>query len=273
MTKPRLTTRKYQPEDTVIELGGVKFSSQGFTVIAGPCAVESHDQAFATAEIVKNMEVKLFRGGAFKPRTSPYSFQGLGKEGLEILADVKSKYGLLIVSEATDVENAEAVADVCDIIQIGARNMQHYSLLKKVAGFGKPVLLKRGLASTIEEFMLAAEYILADGNPNVILCERGVRSTVTTSRNVIDFAALQELKKRTHLPIIVDPSHASGCRDAVLPLSQAALVTGADGLMVEVHCQPEAALSDGPQSINGDQFETLMSRLKNISQVVEKPII
>jgi len=268
----RLASRESHPDDTVIDVGGVQLGGTEFVVIAGPCAVESRDQLFAVAERVARAGVRLFRGGAYKPRTSPYSFQGLGKPGLELLAEAREKFGLRIVTEAIDTETIEMVADYADIVQLGARNMQNYSLLKKAGRLRKPVLLKRGMAATIEEFLLAAEYLLAEGNEQVILCERGIRTMAEPSRNVLDLAVIPQIKQMSHLPIIADPSHGTGRQARILPLSRASLAAGADGLLVEVHHAPEEALSDGPQAITPDEFDVLMADLRRMAPAVNRKI-
>jgi 3-deoxy-7-phosphoheptulonate synthase len=234
--------------------------------MAGPCAVESEEQALTIANIVKKHGAKVFRGGAFKPRTSPYAFQGLGEKGLKILDKVRRETGLLIITEATDSENLVAVAKYADIVQIGARNMQNYSLLRLAGQTKKPVLLKRGFAATIDEWLMAAEYIMSEGNSQVILCERGIRTFSDTTRNTLDLSAIPSIKAASHLPIIVDPSHAAGKRDYVIPLSRGAIAVGADGLLVEVHNDPAHALSDGMQSLYPRQFEQLMQEISRLKQ-------
>ena len=234
-------------------------------IIAGPCAIESREQAFAAAQRVKRAGARLFRGGAFKPRTSPYSFQGMGEDGLKILAEVRREFGLLIVTETIDPENCDLVERYADVLQIGARNMQNFSLLKRVGRCKKPVLLKRGISATLDEFLMAAEYILSEGNYNVILCERGVRTFADHSRNTLDLSVIPAVKRLSHLPIIVDPSHGTGKRDRVIPLSRAAVAVGADGLIVEVHPQPDRATSDGYQSLYPDQFDLLMEEVTAIA--------
>ena len=237
-------------------------------VIAGPCAVENREQTFACAARVKKAGARLFRGGAFKPRTSPYSFQGLGEEGLKILAEVRQEFGLAIVTETIDPENCDLVEKYADVLQIGARNMQNFSLLKRAGRSKKPVLLKRGMSATLEEFLMAAEYILSEGNYNVILCERGVRTFADHTRNTLDLSVIPAVKRLSHLPIIVDPSHGTGKREKVTPLARAAVAVGADGLMVEVHTEPDRALSDGYQSLYPDQFDVLMAQIAAIASVV-----
>ncbi|MBZ5544008.1 MAG: 3-deoxy-7-phosphoheptulonate synthase [Acidobacteriia bacterium] len=273
VSKPyKLVSREVKNEDSLIRVGtgenAVTIGGRELTVIAGPCAIESREQAFAAAERVRRAGARLFRGGAFKPRTSPYSFQGLGKAGLEILAEVRREFGLAIVTETIDPENCDLVEQYADVLQIGARNMQNFSLLKRAGRSSKPVLLKRGMSATLEEFLMAAEYILSEGNYHVILCERGVRTFADHTRNTLDLSVIPAVKRLSHLPIIVDPSHGTGQRDKVTPLARAAVAVGADGLMIEVHPQPERALSDGCQSLYPDQFEALMEQVSAIAAVV-----
>ena len=268
ITKPyKLVSRETKPDDTLIQVGATTIGNGNMTIIAGPCAIESRDQAMTIAKQVKKAGADLFRGGAFKPRTSPYSFQGLGEEGLKILADVREQQGLPVVTEVMDEQNFDLVEHYADVVQIGTRNMQNFSLLKRAGESHRPILLKRGMAATIEEWLMAAEYIMAQGNHQVILCERGVRTFVHHSRNTLDLSAVPVVKKESHLPIIVDPSHAAGRRDQVLPLSRAAVAANAHGLMVEVHHQPEKALSDGAQSLYPDQFEILCRQVSAIFEV------
>ena len=266
----QLVSREYKPDDTIVDVSGVKIGGKHCVVIAGPCSVESRDQALTIAEIVAKAGVRIFRGGAFKPRTSPYSFQGLGEEGLKILAEVRKQFGLLIVTEALDTERLAMVEEYADIIQIGARNMQNFSLLRKAGRAKKPILLKRGMSATLEEFLMAAEYILSEGNPNVILCERGVRISADNTRNTLDLSAVPYVKRTSHLPIIADPSHGTGRKDYVVPLSRASIAVGADGLLVEVHHDPANALSDGAQAITPDLFISLMEQVKAIATVVDR---
>ena len=273
VSKPyKLVSREVKNEDSLIRVGtgenAVTIGGRELTVIAGPCAIESREQAFAAAERVRRAGARLFRGGAFKPRTSPYSFQGLGKAGLEILAEVRREFGLAIVTETIDPENCDLVEQYADVLQIGARNMQNFSLLKRAGRSSKPVLLKRGMSATLEEFLMAAEYILSEGNYHVILCERGVRTFADHTRNTLELSVIPAVKRLSHLPIIVDPSHGTGQRDKVTPLARAAVAVGADGLMIEVHPQPERALSDGCQSLYPDQFEALMEQVSAIAAVV-----
>ena len=267
VTKPyKLVSRETHPDSTVISIGDVTIGAGEPVIMAGPCAVESEEQALTIAAIVKKHGAKVFRGGAFKPRTSPYAFQGLGEKGLKILDKVRRETGLLIVTEATDSENLWAVEKYADIIQIGARNMQNYSLLRLAGQTKKPVLFKRGFAATIDEWLMSAEYIMSEGNTRIILCERGIRTFSDNTRNTLDISAIPSIKSVSHLPIIVDPSHAAGRRDYVIPLSRGAIAVGADGLLIEVHHDPAHALSDGMQSLYPHQFEQLMqeiSRLKN----------
>ena len=259
VSKPyKLVSREVKPENTVVRVGDATVGGDDLAVIAGPCAVESLEQCLAIAGAVRKAGARFFRGGAFKPRTSPYSFQGLEHKGLEILARVREETGLLIVTEAVDHEIISEVEAVADIIQIGARNMQNFSLLKRAGKCPKPVLLKRGMSATIDEFLMAAEYIMSHGNHRIILCERGVRTFADHTRNTLDLSAVPAVKAVSHLPIIVDPSHAAGRRDQVIPLSRGAVAVGADGLLVEVHHDPRHALSDGPQSLYPRQFQQLM---------------
>ncbi len=265
ITRPyKQVSREFKSEDTLIKIGEVTIGYGKMTIIAGPCAVENENQALTIAKHVRNAGAQLFRGGAFKPRTSPYSFQGLGKEGLKILAKVREATGMPVVTEAMDVETFDLVEEYADVIQIGTRNMQNYSLLKRAGLAQKPILLKRGMAATIDEWLMAAEYILERGNARIILCERGVRTFVHHSRNTLDLSAIPVVRKESHLPIIVDPSHAAGRREQVIPLSRAAIAVEADGLMVEVHHKPETALSDGAQSLYPWQFESLSRQVQSV---------
>jgi 3-deoxy-7-phosphoheptulonate synthase len=267
VTKPyKLVSRETHPDSTVLTVGDVKIGGGEPVIMAGPCAVESEEQALTIATFVKKCGAQVFRGGAFKPRTSPYSFQGLGEKGLKILEKVRRETGLLIITEATDSENLTAVEKYTDIIQIGARNMQNYSLLRLAGHAKKPVLLKRGMAATIEEWLMAAEYIMSEGNTRVMLCERGIRTFADNTRNTLDLSAIPSVKAASHLPIIVDPSHAAGRRDHVIPLSRGAIAVGADGLLVEVHNDPAHALSDGMQSLYPQQFEQLMKEIGRLKQ-------
>jgi 3-deoxy-7-phosphoheptulonate synthase len=264
----KLVSRDVKQENTVVTVGGVPIGGAELAIIAGPCAVESREQALETAEHVRAQGARLFRGGAYKPRTSPYSFQGLGKEGLRILQEVRERTRLAIVTEAVDHQSLELVEKYADCIQIGARNMQNFELLKRAGRSRLPVLLKRGMSATLEEFLMAAEYVLSEGNYNVILCERGVRTFADHTRNTLDLSVVPAVKRLSHLPIIVDPSHGTGRRDKVLPLSRAAVAVGADGLLVEVHPRPDRALSDGPQSLTPEMFELLMEEVRQIAQVI-----
>lgn len=265
VTRPyKLVSRELQHEDSVIHVGEVSIGNGHLTLIAGPCAIESEVQALTIARAVKAAGAELFRGGAFKPRTSPYAFQGLGEEGLKILARVRDETGMPVVTEAMDHEVFDLVEAYADMIQIGTRNMQNFSLLRRAGRSGKPIMLKRGMAATIEEWLMAAEYIMEGGNTQVVLCERGVRTFAHHSRNTLDLSAIPVVQKESHLPIIVDPSHAAGRRSQVIPLSRAAVAVGAHGLMVEVHHQPEMALSDGAQSLLPEQFEDLNRQVQAI---------
>src|ERR1700727_2994965 len=275
VTKPyKLVSRDVKQEDTVITFPGTNASIGGrnLAVIAGPCSIESREQAFAVAEQIARAGAQFFRGGAYKPRTSPYAFQGMGEDGLKIMAEIRHTYGLRIVTEALDNESLDLVEDYADVIQIGARNMQNFSLLKRAGRAKKPVLLKRGMSATLDEFLMAAEYILSEGNYQVALCERGVRTFSDFSRNTLDLAVVPAVKRRSHLPIMVDPSHGTGKRHKVLPLSLAAVAVGADGLLVEVHHEPEKALSDGVQSIIPSEFATLTDEVRQIANVLHRQI-
>ncbi|MCU0722219.1 MAG: 3-deoxy-7-phosphoheptulonate synthase [Planctomycetes bacterium] len=270
---PPLHSLERKPEPTVVDLGdGIAIGGTRVCVIAGPCAVESYEQTLEAARRVKAAGVRAMRGGAFKPRTSPYSFQGLGREGLGILARVKAETGLKIVTEAMDGDEIEAVAEVADMVQIGSRNMQNFSLLKKAGRVARPVLLKRGAAATLDEFLMAAEYVLDAGNPDVVLCERGIRTFDTHSRNTLDLNVLPVLRERTHLPVIIDPSHGTGRRGSVLPLSRASVAAGADGLLVEVHPDPDAALCDGDQSIRPEELAVLVDQCRAIARVLGRDL-
>ncbi|MCD6408485.1 3-deoxy-7-phosphoheptulonate synthase [bacterium] len=267
----KLASREFHPEDTVIEINGVKIGEGTVTLIAGPCSVESKEQLLKTAKFIKKTGGKILRGGAFKPRTSPYSFLGLGTEGLKILQEVKEIIGIPVITEVLSSAEVEGVAEFADILQIGARNMFNYRLLQKVGKLRKPVLLKRSFSAKISEFLNCAEYILKEGNDKVILCERGIRTFDSEfTRNTLDLTAIPVLKRETHLPVIVDPSHGTGRRDLVIPMSKAAIAAGADGLMIEVHPKPEEALSDGFQSLNFDMFSNLVNEIKPIVQILGK---
>lgn len=274
VTKPyKQVSREWRAQNTLVTIApGVSFGGQNVQVIAGPCSVESEHQIVTVARAVKAAGATALRGGAFKPRSSPYSFQGLGKRGLELLAGARRETGLPIVTEALDEEGAHVVAEFADCIQVGARNMQNYSLLRAVGKIRKPVLLKRGMAATITDLLLSAEYILAEGNDQVILCERGVRGFDTTTRNLFDITAIPIVQRLSHLPIIADPSHGTGLRDKVTPMARAAVAAGADGLMIEVHPNPDRALSDGAQSLYPDQFAALVTELRAIAQAIGRDI-
>ena len=268
----KLVSREFKPEDTVFEVGGVQIGGPDLFVIAGPCSVESYEQTLGIARSVKSAGAHMLRGGAYKPRTSPYSFQGLGKEGLEILARVREETGLPVVTEALDIDVLDLVSEYADIVQIGARNMQNFTLLKKAGRCGRPVLLKRGANATLDEFLLAAEYILDQGNERVVLCERGIRTFADHTRNTLDVAVIPAVKQISHLPIIADPSHAAGRRDKVSPLSRSALAVGSDGLMIEVHDQPHEALSDGNQALLPDEFSQLMASVRSLAAALERGV-
>lgn len=270
ITRPyKQVSREFKPENTIVRIGNLTIGGKDLIIMAGPCAIESEKQAMTIANHVVKSGAHIFRGGAFKPRTSPYSFQGLGKEGLEILAKVRKETGMPVVTEVMDFQTFDIVEEYTDIIQIGTRNMQNFSLLRRAGKAKKPVLLKRGMAATIEEWLMAAEYILEEGNSQVILCERGVRTFVNHSRNTLDISAIPVVKKESHLPIIVDPSHAAGVRDQVAPLSLAAVAVEADGLMIEVHHAPDEALSDGAQSLYPEQFDLLCRKIKKMHSLFD----
>jgi len=275
VSKPyKLVSRDVKDEKTIIGFPGSDATIGGKTlaIIAGPCAIESRTQAFGVADRIQRAGAQFFRGGAYKPRTSPYSFQGLGEEGLRIMAEVRDQYGMRIITEAIDNESLALVEEYADVIQIGARNMQNFSLLKRAGRSKKPVLLKRGMSATLEEFLMAAEYIMSEGNYNVILCERGVRTFADHTRNTLDLSLVPAVQRLSHLPIVVDPSHGTGKRNKVTPLSRAAVAVGADGLIVEVHCDPDKALSDGMQSLYPDQFDELMAQVRQIAPVVGRTV-
>lgn len=258
----KLANKKFKADPTIIDVDGVKIGGDNFVIMAGPCAVESHDQLMQTAMAAKAGGAQILRGGAYKPRTSPYSFQGLEVEGLKYMAEAREATGLKVITEVTSEHALEAAVNYVDIIQIGARNMQNFELLKEAGKINKPVMLKRGLAATIDEWLNAAEYIMSEGNEDVILCERGIRTFETSTRNTLDISAVPVIKSKSHLPIIVDPSHASGVRAYISPLSRAAVAAGADGLMIEVHPCPEKALSDGAQSLDPGDFKKLTEELR-----------
>ena len=277
VSKPyKLVSRDAKEEDSVLRIstpaGEVIVGGRHIAMVAGPCAVETEEQCLAIAACVKKTGVRLFRGGAYKPRTSPYSFQGLGEAGLKILSKVRAKHGFGIITEAIDNESLDLVEEYADVIQIGARNMQNFSLLKRAGRAKKPILLKRGMSATLDEFLMAAEYILSEGNYNVMLCERGVRTFADHSRNTLDLTIVPAVKKRSHLPILVDPSHGTGRRHKVLPLSRAAVAVGADGLLVEVHHEPDKALSDGMQSILPEEFAVLADEVRQIAAVLHRDV-
>ncbi len=269
---PSRVSLKKEQETTIVNVNGVMVGGSEIVVIAGPCAVESREQLFETARSVRDQGARILRGGAFKPRSSPYSFQGLGEEGLKLLAQVRTETGLPVVTEVMDTRQVELVASYADMLQVGSRNMQNFPLLKEVGMCRKPVLLKRGMMATIEEFLLAAEYILNQGNDQVVLCERGIRTFETATRNTLDLSAVPILKRLTHLPVIVDPSHGTGHRWLVPPMAKAALAAGADGLIMEVHYKPEEALCDGYQSLSLQEFSELMKDLKKIALAVGREI-
>lgn len=272
VTKPyKLISKELRPEKSVIKVGNATIGGSELAIIAGPCALENHEQVFAAAEAVADSGARFFRGGAFKPRTSPYAFQGLGVDGLKMLAEVRDQYGLNIVTEAMDEHGVDAVAEYGDCIQIGARNMQNFSLLRYAGQTKKPVLLKRGLSATLDELLLAAEYIMAEGNYDVILCERGIRTFADHARNTIDLSIVPAVHRLTHLPIIVDPSHGTGHNYMVTPLARAGVAVGADGLIIEVHPRPEQALCDGAQALTPAQYFDLVSQVRAIHDVVAEP--
>jgi 3-deoxy-7-phosphoheptulonate synthase len=268
----KLVSREFQNNDTVIDVNGLKIGGKKIQVMAGPCSVESREQVLAAAVPVKEAGATFLRGGAFKPRTSPYAFQGLGEEGLGHLAHARELTGLAVITEVLDPRDLELVCRYADILQIGARNMQNFKLLTEVGKLNKPVLLKRGLSATVQEFLLSAEYIAAEGNRKIILCERGIRTYETETRNTLDLSAVPLLKQSSHLPVFVDPSHATGRWDLVAPMALAGIAAGADGLLIEVHSNPEAALSDGPQSLKPQKFAALMSDLKKVAQAIGREI-
>lgn len=274
IAKPyKLASRQFKDgADSVLEIGGRKVGGANFALMAGPCTVENRDQMLASAKSVAEAGATMLRGGAYKPRTSPYSFQGLGREGLRLLAEAKEETGLPIVTELLDLRDLDDVLDVADVIQIGARNMQNYSLLAEIGKSGRPALLKRGLSATVEELLMASEYILKEGNENVMLCERGIRTYETAYRFTLDLLAVPALKEQTHLPVIVDPSHAAGRRALVPALGRAALAAGADGVIVEVHHDPERALSDGPQALTPEMFEDLARDCRALGQALGRPV-
>lgn len=264
--------RKFKPEDTVVDVGGVKIGGKNIVIMGGPCAVESNQQIDEITPMVIEAGAKILRGGAYKPRTSPYSFQGLEQEGLEILTRAKNKYGIPVVSEIMNIEDIDDFVKNVDLIQVGARNMQNFALLKELGKINKPILLKRGIANTIEEWLMSAEYILAGGNPNVILCERGIRTFETSTRNTLDISAIPVIKKLSHLPIVIDPSHAAGRWEYIESLSLAAIAAGADGLIIEVHQNPEIALSDGQQSLKPHKFSSLIAKCRKVAEAIDRTL-
>lgn len=269
----KLANKKFHPEPTIVKVGNAEIGGDKLVIMSGPCAVESADQVLETAIAIKKAGAQILRGGAYKPRTSPYSFQGMEEDGLRLMKEAKDATGLPVVCEVTSQSAVEAAVKYVDMLQIGARNMQNFYLLKEVGKSGLPVLLKRGLSATIDEWLNAAEYILAEGNPNVVLCERGIRTFETATRNTLDLAAVPVIRAKSHLPIIVDPSHATGVRDYVKPMAFAAVAAGADGLMIETHPCPEKALSDGPQSLTFAQFEALCDQLRPLSAMMGKQLL
>jgi 3-deoxy-7-phosphoheptulonate synthase len=273
VTEPyKLASRAFKPEGTVVTIGDVRVGGDEVIVMAGPCSAESDEQVNAVAASVKKAGAKILRGGAFKPRSSPYSFQGLGEEGLRMLRAAANQHDLKLVSEVMDISQIELIDRYADIFQLGARNMQNFTLLRELGRTRKPVLLKRGISATIEEWLLSAEYLLAGGNSQVILCERGIRTFESYTRNTLDISAIPVVKKRSHLPIIADPSHGTGRRDKVAPMARAAVAAGADGLIIEVHCDPDHALSDGAQSLYPQQFDRLMAELRIIAPAIGRTI-
>jgi len=273
ITEPfKLASRSFKKENTHIKLGNVVIGDKDVVIIAGPCSVENEEQIFTLAEIVYKAGAKILRGGAFKPRTSPYSFQGLGEKGLKLLRKAADKFGLLVITEVMESSQIDLIEQYTDIFQVGARNMQNFSLLRDLGKVTKPIMLKRGLSATIDDWLMSAEYILSNGNQNIMLCERGIRTFETYTRNTFDVSAIPVVHKRSHLPIIADPSHATGLRDQVIPMARAAVAAGADGIMVEVHHDPENALSDGPQALLPEQFSDLMKQIKAIAEVIGRKI-
>ena len=268
----KLASRTFKSEPTVVTIGDIRIGGDEVVVMAGPCSAESEQQVHATAVAVRRAGAKIFRGGAFKPRSSPYSFQGLGEEGLRLLRDASTAENMALVSEVMDISQIDLIERYCDIFQVGARNMQNFTLLRELGHRRKPVLLKRGISATIEEWLLSAEYILSGGNTDVILCERGIRTFETATRNTFDVSAIAMVKKLSHLPVVADPSHGAGRRDMVAPLARAAVAAGADGLIVEVHCDPDHALSDGAQSMFPAQFDRLMAELRIIAPAIGRSI-
>jgi 3-deoxy-7-phosphoheptulonate synthase len=273
ITEPyKLASRTFKPENTVIAIGDLRIGGDEVIVMAGPCSAETPEQVEAAAVAVKRAGAKVLRGGAFKPRSSPYSFQGLGESGLQLLRDAADRHGMHLISEVMDINQLEVVSKYSDILQVGARNMQNFTLLSELGRSRKPIMLKRGISATIEEWLLSAEYILAGGNMNVMLCERGIRTFETATRNTLDISAIPVVQKLSHLPVIVDPSHGTGRRDKVAPMARAAVAAGADGLIIEVHCDPDHALSDGAQSMFPAQFDRLMAELRIIAPAIGRSI-
>ena len=273
ITEPyKLTSRSFKSENSIIVIDGIKIGGNDIVIIAGPCAVESEEQIDFVAKHVAQQGAVILRGGAFKPRTSPYSFQGLGEDGLKFMHQAAKQYGLKMITEVMDISQIDLVAKYADILQLGARNMQNFSLLKEIGKAGKPVMLKRGLSSTIDEWLMSAEYILSTGNYNVILCERGIRTFETSTRNTLDISAIPVIHKKSHLPIVVDPSHGVGIRDKVIPMARAAVAAGADGIMIEVHNNPEKAKSDGAQSLYPDQFTELSKQIISIASAIGRDV-
>ncbi len=273
ITEPfKLASRTYKKEDTVLKIKDVEIGGKEVIVIAGPCSIESEDQIFKLAKIVSDAGAKILRGGAFKPRTSPYSFQGLGEEGLKMMRSAADENNLLMITEVLEINHIPLVEKYTDIFQVGARNMQNFSLLREIGKASKPVMLKRGLAATIDDLLMSAEYVLVNGNEKVMLCERGIRTFETNTRNTFDLSAIPVIHKRSHLPVVADPSHATGMRDKVLPMARAAVAAGCDALMIEIHHDPENALSDGPQAILPDDFTVLMQQIKAIAEVIGRKI-
>jgi 3-deoxy-7-phosphoheptulonate synthase len=273
ITEPyKLASRTFKPENTVITVGDVRIGGDEVIVMAGPCSAETPEQVESTAAAVKRAGAKVLRGGAFKPRSSPYSFQGLGEEGLQLLRDAADRHNLYLVSEVMDISQLELVSRYSDILQVGARNMQNFTLLRELGKSRKPIMLKRGISATIEEWLLSAEYILAGGNMNVMLCERGIRTFENATRNTLDISAIPVVQKLSHLPVLVDPSHGTGRRDKVAPMARAAVAAGSDGLIIEVHCDPDHALSDGAQSMFPQQFDRLMAELRIIAPAIGRSI-
>lgn len=273
ITEPyKLASRSFQKENTVITIKGIPIGGNEVMMMAGPCSIESEEQIFTLAEIVAKSGAKILRGGAFKPRTSPYAFQGMGEEGLKLIRKAADAYKLLVITEVMEIAQIDLIGKYTDIYQIGARNMQNFSLLKELGKTNIPIMLKRGLSATIEEWLMSAEYILSNGNRQIMLCERGIRTFETATRNTFDLSAIPVLQKKSHLPVAADPSHATGLRDKVLPMARAAVAAGADALMVEVHHQPEKALSDGPQALLPEQFTELMKQIRLIAEVIGRKI-